>query len=102
MGKPFAKKFLQDQEEIFKDGTVKFLNRIETIRKASNDQVDIYGELGNYAFDVLSEIPLNTIALIDSRNCLRRPFQKGGHSTRRQLHSIGGASLARTGIITSR
>jgi hypothetical protein len=55
MGKPFAKKFLQDQEEIFKDGTIKFLNRIETIREASNDQVDIYGELGNYAFDVLSE-----------------------------------------------
>lgn len=54
MGKPFAKKFLQDQEEIFKDGTIKFLNRIERIRKSSNDQVDIYGELGNYAFDVLS------------------------------------------------
>ena len=55
MGKPFAKKFLQDQEEIFKEGTIKFLNRIEAVRKTSEDKVDIYAELGNYAFDVLSE-----------------------------------------------
>ena len=57
MGKPFAKKFLQDQEEIFKEGTIKFLARIEELRKLSNDKVDIYAEFGNYAFDVLSEFP---------------------------------------------
>jgi hypothetical protein len=73
--------WFQDQEEIFKDGTIKFLNRIETIRKASGDKVDIYGEFGNYAFDVLSEFLVWTIGLIDSGNCVRRAFQKGVHST---------------------
>jgi hypothetical protein len=58
MGKPFAKKFLQDQEEIFKDGTIKFLDRIEELRNCQDGKVDIYAEFGNYAFDVLSEKPL--------------------------------------------
>jgi hypothetical protein len=73
--------WFQDREEFFKDGTIKVLNRIETIRKASGDKVDIYGELGNYAFDVLSEFLVWTIGLIDSGNCVRRAFQKGVHST---------------------
>jgi cytochrome P450 len=56
MGKPFARKFLQDQEDIFKEGTIKFLDRVETLRKAHDCKVDIYAEFGNYAFDVLTEI----------------------------------------------
>ena len=56
MGKPFAKKFLQDQEDIFKDGTIKFMDRVEELRKRDDGKVDIYAEFGNYAFDVLTEI----------------------------------------------
>jgi len=56
MGKPFARKFLQDQEEIFKEGTIKFLERVENLRKSQDGKVDIYAEFGLYAFDVLTEI----------------------------------------------
>jgi 3-hydroxymyristoyl/3-hydroxydecanoyl-(acyl carrier protein) dehydratase len=56
MGKPFAKKFLQDQEDIFTDGTIKFMDRVEELRKRDDGKVDIYAEFGNYAFDVLTEI----------------------------------------------
>lgn len=56
MGKPFARKFLQDQEEIFKEGTIKFLDRVENLRQSQDGKVDIYSEFGNYAFDVLTEI----------------------------------------------
>jgi hypothetical protein len=57
MGKPFAKKFLQDQEDIFKDGTRTFIRKIEELRKLQDGKVDVYAEFGNYAFDVLSTIP---------------------------------------------
>jgi len=68
MGKPFAKKFLQDQEEIFREGTEKFINCIEEIRRTRDEKVDIYAEFGNYAFDVLSK--MFPVLLSDSKRKL--------------------------------
>jgi hypothetical protein len=57
MGPPFAKKFLCDQVQIFKDSTKTLLARIEKTRDENNNKVDIFQEYKMYALDILSNTP---------------------------------------------
>ena len=54
VGPPFAKKFLLDQEQIFKDSTKTLIMNIENRRKEQNNIVDVSVEFRKYAFDILS------------------------------------------------
>ena len=54
MGPPFAKKFLCDQVQIFKDCTERLLAKIEQSRDENNNKVDILDEYKAYALDILS------------------------------------------------
>ena len=56
VGPPFAKKFLLDQEHIFKDCTKRMIERIKVLSE-HDSRVDVLVEYKNYAFDILS-LPL--------------------------------------------
>jgi len=53
VGPPFAKKFLLDQEHIFKDCTKRMIERIRVLSERDT-RVDVLIEYKNYAFDILS------------------------------------------------
>ena len=54
MGGPFARKFILDQQEIFKRGAKKLLENINQLRLKQNDKVNILLEYKRYAFGILS------------------------------------------------
>jgi hypothetical protein len=54
MGSPFAKKFLFDQEYIFKRSTKKMIENLELNRRSNNGKVEVTGLFMKYSFDVLS------------------------------------------------
>ena len=54
VGPPFAKKFLLDQEQIFKNCTKTLIMKLERGRKENNNKVDVLLEFRDYAFDILS------------------------------------------------
>jgi hypothetical protein len=54
MGPPFAKKFLSDQVQIFKDCTKTLLTKIDKLREENDNKVDVLHEYKTYALDILS------------------------------------------------
>lgn len=54
IGPPFAKKFLSDQVQIFKDCTKTLLSKIEELRKENDNKVNVLHEYKTYALDILS------------------------------------------------
>jgi hypothetical protein len=80
MGPPFAKKFLSDQVQIFKDCTKTLLAKIEKLRMENHNKVDVLHEYKTYALDILSNIP-SFLLLTDSRVCFWRTFQGWFDST---------------------
>lgn len=54
VGTPFAKKFLLDQEHIFKQCTKKMIENLDRLRESQNGIVDVALQFKKYAFDVLS------------------------------------------------
>lgn len=75
VGPPFAKKFLADQEQIFKDCTKAFIASVEDRRKRQNNIVDILLECKKYAFDIISLFPFKFCFLTSSRVRIWRVFQ---------------------------
>jgi cytochrome P450 len=55
VGPPFAKKFLLDQEQIFKNCTKTLIMNLEKLRKENNNVVNVSIEFRKYAFDILSD-----------------------------------------------
>jgi len=53
VGPPFAKKFLLDQEQVFKDCTKRMIQRIKSLSE-HDTRIDVLVEYQNYALDVLS------------------------------------------------
>lgn len=53
VGAPFAKKFLLDQEHLFKDCTKRMTERISKLCEG-DPRVDVLVEYKNYALDILS------------------------------------------------
>lgn len=60
MGAPFARKFLLDQEYIFKSSIKKSIENIDRIASANDGVVDIHRSNKLYAFDVISTSSLFT------------------------------------------
>ena len=54
MGPPFAKKFVVDQGQIFKDSARRFLDQIEKLRIENDNKVDVLHEYKTYALDLIS------------------------------------------------
>lgn len=54
VGAPFAKKFLLDQEQLFRDCTQRMIERIDKLRGEQDNKVDVWIEYKNYALDILS------------------------------------------------
>jgi hypothetical protein len=54
VGPPYAKKFLLDQEWIFKDCTKRMIERLNQLRETNDNKVDLVTEYKNYAMDVVS------------------------------------------------
>jgi len=52
IGGPFAKKFLLDQEHIFKKYTKRMLEELERLRKSTDGKVDMNLQFMKYAFDL--------------------------------------------------
>jgi hypothetical protein len=59
MGPPFARKFLLDQEEIFKRCVERTINNINELC-ASGANVDVQLEFKKYALDVVSIVPFSS------------------------------------------
>ena len=57
MGTPFAKKFLHDREQIMKDCTKRCIDKLNCLRNANDDKVDMLLEFKNFTLDVVSLIP---------------------------------------------
>jgi hypothetical protein len=55
IGTPFAKKFLVDQEYIFKGCTQKMIDNLEVRRVNNGGQIDAVELFMKYSFDVLSK-----------------------------------------------
>jgi hypothetical protein len=55
MGAPFGRKFLLDQEYIFKNCVKSAIENIDRIASANNGVVDIHRQNKLYAFDVISD-----------------------------------------------
>lgn len=55
MSGPFARKFLLDQEQIFKRTTKNFLENVNRLRIKQDDKVDILVEYKHYALEILSK-----------------------------------------------
>jgi len=56
IGTPFARKFLLDQEYIFKQSTKKMIENLEMVR-SRDGKVDVAHEFMNYSCDLLSLVP---------------------------------------------
>lgn len=56
VGPPFAKKFLLDQEQIFKTCTKTLITNLERRRKENDNKVNVFVEFKKYAFDILSSL----------------------------------------------
>jgi len=54
VGPPFAKKFLQEQEEIFKDCAKRMIEKVKVMIGSGHNKVDLLLEYKNYAMDVVS------------------------------------------------
>jgi hypothetical protein len=54
VGGPFAKKFLLDQEHLFKKSTKKMIETLEQLRESHDGKFDIAPQFRKYAFDLLS------------------------------------------------
>ena len=54
VGPPFAKKFLADQEEVFKNCTKRVLEKIDNLRIKNDNKVDMFQVFKEYALDVIS------------------------------------------------
>lgn len=54
VGPPFAKKFLQDQEQIFKECTKRAIEKIKRLAERNDNKVETLIEFKNYAMDVVS------------------------------------------------
>ena len=54
VGPPFAKRFLQDQEDIFKDCAKRALKKIKQLSELNDNKVEMLIEYKNYAMDVVS------------------------------------------------
>lgn len=57
MGPPFARKFLLDQENIFKDCTKRMIDGVNRLRVMNDNLVDMAIEFKKYTLDVMSMIP---------------------------------------------
>jgi hypothetical protein len=55
MGGPFAKKFLLDQEHIFKQCTKKAIDNLDRLRATNDGKVDVAAQFVKYSFDLLSK-----------------------------------------------
>jgi len=55
VGAPFAKKFLLDQEHIFKKYTQKMIDELERLRECNDGKVDMNLQFMKYAFELTSE-----------------------------------------------
>jgi cytochrome P450 len=74
MGPPFARKFLLDQESIFKNCTKRMIERLTQLRAIADDAVDMATEFKKFTLDVTSKIPFAD-EIDDSRVCVWRVFQ---------------------------
>lgn len=83
MGMPFAKKFLLDQEHIFKQCTKKVIDNLDRLSATHDGRVDVALQFMKYSFDLLSKGSLGT-DLIDSRICVWGIFQRSCHSAWRE------------------
>lgn len=54
IGPPFAKKFLLDQEQIFKECTKRAIEKIKRLAERNDNKVEMLIEFKNYAMDVVS------------------------------------------------
>ena len=57
IGGPFSRKFLFDQEYIFKACVKRFLDSIERVRGDSDAGVEVLLEFRKYAIDIVSTVP---------------------------------------------
>jgi hypothetical protein len=55
IGAPFAKKFLLDQEHIFKKCTIKMMENLDRICGSNDGKVDINLQFMKYTFDLISK-----------------------------------------------
>lgn len=79
IGTPFARKFLLDQEYIFKKCTKRMIEKVERIME-TDGKVDAAKEFMNYSCDLLSLAPFWFGDGVDgSRVCVWGVFQGGGH-----------------------
>jgi hypothetical protein len=53
IGTPFAKKFLLDQEHIFKNCAKKMIDNLERLRAKDDNKVDVSFQFMQYSFDLL-------------------------------------------------
>ena len=55
IGTPFAKKFLLDQEHIFKKCTKKMIENLDRLRESNDGKVDVTLQFMKYTFDLTSK-----------------------------------------------
>jgi cytochrome P450 len=66
IGTPFAKKFLLDQEHIFKRCTKKMIDNLEKLRAKDEGKVDVAFQFMQYSFDLLCKGHAKIFSLIPS------------------------------------
>jgi hypothetical protein len=55
VGSPFAKKFLLDQDHIFKKCTKKMMENLDRLRESNDGKVDVNLQFMKYTFDLISK-----------------------------------------------
>lgn len=80
MGSPFAKKYLVDQAQVFKDCTKTLFEKINKLRRENNNKVDVLHEYKKHALNILSNT-LYVLFLTSSRVCFWGIFQRRFDST---------------------
>jgi hypothetical protein len=55
IGPPFAKKFLLDQEHIFKKCTKKIIDNLDRLRETNHGKVDVTLQFMKFTFDITSK-----------------------------------------------
>jgi hypothetical protein len=55
VGAPFAKKFLLDQEYIFKKCTKKLIENVDRLCESNDNKVNFYLQFMKYTFELISE-----------------------------------------------
>jgi cytochrome P450 len=88
VGPPFAKKFLQDQEQIFKDCAKRAMEKMKRLAETNDDKVDVLMEYKNYTMDVVSMFVISKKELICSRIFVWGIFQRRFNSTWSDIGSI--------------